>query len=50
MVAARSVVTNTKEATEMVNYREILRLSSDPVNFEYRAPLARKTSPTLTEI
>ena len=30
MVVARDVVTITKEAAEMVNYREILRLSNDP--------------------
>ena len=32
MVVARDVVTITKEAAEMVNYREILRLSNDPQN------------------
>ena len=32
MVVARDVVTITKEAAEMVNYREILRLSNDPKN------------------
>lgn len=32
MVVARDVVTITKEAAKMVNYREILRLSNDPKN------------------
>ena len=32
MAVARDVVTITKEAAEMVNYREILRLSNDPQN------------------
>ena len=32
MVVARDVVTITKEAAKMVNYREILRLSNDPQN------------------